>query len=250
MTLQLVLFLVNFLVCRFYSTITNTYYTRQWMKISVGVFRCQLVRTLRINQFYKTAYHPQANGMVERFDRQLRSVIEYYESENSTYLLPIVMVNIGTANKENTIKLQLQNLYLVKMFVFLVNFFSSSEFLKNVCRDFRPLCPKQALYFYQKKLTESSHQQPYGESYAVIKKAAKNFVFRIRNGDPTVLLKTCLCFGRTRKRQSSASDHLQSFLNYLQLILQHNLEKSRTKVHFLVILEFVSFSFVTLVKLN
>jgi hypothetical protein len=48
-----------------------------------------------------TAYHQQANGMVERFHRQLKSSLKCHETENWTEILPIVLLGIRTAIKED-----------------------------------------------------------------------------------------------------------------------------------------------------
>ena len=48
-----------------------------------------------------TAYHPQANEMVERFHRQLKTAIKCHETEKWTEVLPLVMLGIRTAYKED-----------------------------------------------------------------------------------------------------------------------------------------------------
>jgi hypothetical protein len=49
----------------------------------------------------RTAYHPQANGMVEIFQRQLKSSLKCHETENWTEILPIVLLGIRTVIKED-----------------------------------------------------------------------------------------------------------------------------------------------------
>ena len=49
-----------------------------------------------------TAYHPAANGMVERFHRQLKSALMAHDSTNNwTELLPIVLLGIRATVKED-----------------------------------------------------------------------------------------------------------------------------------------------------
>ena len=48
-----------------------------------------------------TSYHPQSNGMVERFHRQLKAAIMAHESPNPwTIMLPAVLLGVRSAVKE------------------------------------------------------------------------------------------------------------------------------------------------------
>lgn len=44
-----------------------------------------------------TAYHPQANGMVERFHRQLKAAIKCYSNDRWTEVLPTVLLGLRAA---------------------------------------------------------------------------------------------------------------------------------------------------------
>lgn len=48
-----------------------------------------------------TAYHPQANGMVERFHRQLKAAIRCHQSSTWTEILPTVLMGIRASWKED-----------------------------------------------------------------------------------------------------------------------------------------------------
>lgn len=48
-----------------------------------------------------TVYHPQANGMVERFHRHLQVAIKCHATEDSVQILPIVLPGIRPALKED-----------------------------------------------------------------------------------------------------------------------------------------------------
>ncbi|XP_012537051.1 uncharacterized protein LOC105837101 [Monomorium pharaonis] len=48
-----------------------------------------------------TAYHPQANGMVERFHRQLKTAIKCHETDSWTEVLPIILLGIKASFKED-----------------------------------------------------------------------------------------------------------------------------------------------------
>ncbi|XP_025271367.1 uncharacterized protein LOC112639982 [Camponotus floridanus] len=48
-----------------------------------------------------TAYHPAANGLVERFHRQLKTAIKCHQTENWVEILPVILMGIRAAWKED-----------------------------------------------------------------------------------------------------------------------------------------------------
>ncbi|XP_011858206.1 PREDICTED: uncharacterized protein LOC105555773, partial [Vollenhovia emeryi] len=48
-----------------------------------------------------TAYHPAANGMIERFHRQLKAAIKSHETENWVEVLPVILLDVRNAWKED-----------------------------------------------------------------------------------------------------------------------------------------------------
>ncbi|XP_046404166.1 uncharacterized protein LOC124169569 [Ischnura elegans] len=48
-----------------------------------------------------TAYHPSANGLVERLHRQLKAAIRCHESQGWTDFLPAILLGLRSAFKEN-----------------------------------------------------------------------------------------------------------------------------------------------------
>ncbi|VDO99522.1 unnamed protein product [Schistosoma mattheei] len=59
-----------------------------------------LAKLLGSSRIRCTAYHPQANGMVERFHRQLKTALISHSSPNQwTEFLPLVMLGIQTSVK-------------------------------------------------------------------------------------------------------------------------------------------------------
>ncbi|CAH8289015.1 unnamed protein product, partial [Schistosoma rodhaini] len=59
-----------------------------------------LAKLLGSNRIRCTAYHPQANGMVERFHRQLKTALISHSNPNQwTEFLPLVMLGIRTSVK-------------------------------------------------------------------------------------------------------------------------------------------------------
>ena len=62
----------------------------------------QVSKLLGSHHIRTTAYHPAANGMVERFHRQLKSALMAHDSTNNwTELLPIVLLGIRATVKED-----------------------------------------------------------------------------------------------------------------------------------------------------
>ncbi|TNN10580.1 Transposon Tf2-9 polyprotein, partial [Schistosoma japonicum] len=62
-----------------------------------------LAKLLGSNRIRCTAYHPQANGMVERFHRQLKAALISHSNPNQwTEFLPLVMLGIRTAVKTDS----------------------------------------------------------------------------------------------------------------------------------------------------
>ncbi|XP_029162661.1 uncharacterized protein LOC114934194 [Nylanderia fulva] len=50
---------------------------------------------------HTTAYHPQANGTIERWHRSLKTVIKCHETTDWVKVLPVVMLGLRNALKED-----------------------------------------------------------------------------------------------------------------------------------------------------
>lgn len=61
----------------------------------------ELMRTLGTNHFRTTAYHPQANGLIERWHRTLKSAILCHNTEKWTTHLPTILLGLRSTYKED-----------------------------------------------------------------------------------------------------------------------------------------------------
>ncbi|XP_076762719.1 uncharacterized protein LOC143430372 [Xylocopa sonorina] len=158
-----------------------------------------------------TAYHPAANGLVERLHRQLKAAIRCHNDERWTDSLPIVLLGIRSAYRDDleasTAELVYgQNLRLPG------EFFSNTksdnreppDTIKELRAHFREVRPipgtrhGERKIFIHKDLETSSHvfvrvdavkrplQHPYEGPFPVVSRANKTYVIRLRGKDTTV----------------------------------------------------------------
>ena len=65
-----------------------------------GVFR-ELTQFLGVKHLRTTPYHPQANGMIERWHRTLKSAIMAHKSKDWCKLLPLILLGLRNIFKED-----------------------------------------------------------------------------------------------------------------------------------------------------
>lgn len=84
--------------------------TDQGRQFESQLFR-QLSRLLGTEHLRTTAYHPQANGMVERMHRQLKIAIRCHQTATWTKILPTVLLGLRSAWKEDLMSTSAELVY-------------------------------------------------------------------------------------------------------------------------------------------
>lgn len=74
--------------------------TDQGRQFEADLFQ-QLTHMTGTKRWRTTAYHRQANGMVEKLHRQLKAAIKCHETESWTKVLPVILMGIRAAWKED-----------------------------------------------------------------------------------------------------------------------------------------------------
>ena len=158
-----------------------------------------------------TAFHPAANGLVERLHRQLKAAIKCRNSDRWTEELPLVLLGIRCAHKEdlNATSAELvygQSLRLPGEFFASTpnDIIDASDFasqLRSTMRSLRPMPVQrhgERHTFVFKDLSTCSHvfrrhdavrkplQSPYDGPFQVIRRSDKGFELSIRGRNVTV----------------------------------------------------------------
>lgn len=167
-----------------------------------------LNRLLGTTRLRTTAYHPAANGMVERLHRQLKGAIKCLPGDRWTEALPTVLLGIRAAWKEDLKAtaaemvygqpLRLPGEFLAPHPVRAVD--NSAEFVKELRQHFETLRPVggsrhgERKVFIFKDLATATHvfvrhdgpkkplQRPYTGPYEVLSRTEKVFTLLMRGG--------------------------------------------------------------------
>jgi cleavage and polyadenylation specificity factor subunit 1 len=200
--------LIHHWISRFGCPVTIT--TDQGRNFESHLFR-HLTNILGTNRIRTTAYHPQSNGLIERFHRHLKSSITAHSHQNWTETLPIVLLGIRSAIKPdiNTTCAELvygTTLRLPSDIVNSQNHLSEPtdtyvSKLKSIMQSLNPISTSRhsvkSTYIHP-SLQSCSHvflrvdsvkpplSPPYTGPHPVISRKEKNFVLKINDKNITV----------------------------------------------------------------
>ena len=171
-----------------------------------------LMTLLGIKRSRTTAYHPQANGMVERFHRQLKAALKAKTNSNDWMTtLPLVLLGIRTAFKQDIHSTAAEMVYGTTLCL-PGEFFTPtptnslpdpSEFLNKLKHHFQrihPIAPRSitSKANIPKELATATHvfvrqdairkplQPPYNGPYPITKRNNKHFTIKINDKTTTV----------------------------------------------------------------
>lgn len=166
----------------------------------------ELSRLLGIDHLSTTAYHPQANGIIERWHRTLKAAIKCHQSTDWCNTLPFVLLGLRTTLKEDISATPSEMVYGSTIRI-PGEFFNESKpkasetlFAQDLRRRMREIKPVPASnhntkekVFIQKELSKCSHvfvrhdavrtplQPPYDGPYEVLKRYDKYFLVKIKD---------------------------------------------------------------------
>ena len=173
----------------------------------------QLNRLIGSSHFHTTAYHPQANGMVERFHRQLKAAIKCHQNDRWTETLPTVLLGVRSAWKEDFQATAAEMLYgqplrlpgeFLSARVSTTDGDNAADFVRELRQRFHDLRPVNSSHrgdkktFIFKDLASTDQvfvrhdgpkgplQLPYDGPFRVVSRKDKTFVIHIRGRDVTV----------------------------------------------------------------
>ncbi|KAL1448593.1 hypothetical protein WDU94_009822 [Cyamophila willieti] len=140
------------------------------------------------NHLRTTAYHPAANGMVERIHRQLKAAIKCHENDSWTDVLPSVLLGLRAAWRED------------------LKTTCAEKSTKNQS-DFPDLNTTEQV-FIRHDASKKCLQMPYDGPYPVISRNSKTFVINVNGKHTTVSidrLKPAYVMAESSSSSSSSS---------------------------------------------
>ncbi|KMQ86466.1 pol polyprotein [Lasius niger] len=184
--------------------------TDQGRQFEAHLFK-EMSELLGAKHLRTTAYHPQANGMVERLHRQLKAAIKCHGSDRWTEVLPTVLMGIRAAWKDDIQATPAELVYggTLRLPGQFLNRQSGEErdvssFVTELRRHFERVQPTEGTQhgkrrpFVFKELRTVEHvfvrhdgpktqlQMPYDGPFPVIKRSEKTFVVHMHGKNQTI----------------------------------------------------------------
>ncbi|XP_050491175.1 uncharacterized protein LOC126873884 [Bombus huntii] len=156
-----------------------------------------------------TAYHPASNGMVERLHRQLKAATKSHDTSNWVEILPIVLLGIRTAIKEDLNATAAEMVYgtsirLPTEFFLPSEQQANSEYANRLKEQMGKVRPHPVTRHGENKIfvfkalesspyvflrydaTGGPSQPQFDGPFKVVKRNEKNYIIKINNHDVTV----------------------------------------------------------------
>lgn len=170
----------------------------------------ELNRLLGIRHLRTTSYHPQANGLIERWHRTLKSSIKCQQSNDWCSMLPTILLGLRVVHKEDINASAAEMVYGSTLripgefFVESKSNITESEFIKDFRRNMSAIRPTTTAHhdnskvFLQKSLKDCTHvfvrvdrvktplECPYAGPYEVVKRFDKYFIIKMKNSTTKV----------------------------------------------------------------
>lgn len=186
--------------------------TDQGRQLESSLFQ-QLRLMLGTNRIRTTAYHPISNGLIERFHRHLKGSLKAHEDSNWTDTLPITLLGVRCAVKED-IQASCAELVYGKTLTLPADMFSLSDYkqscdtsfvsqLQERMRNLNPVATSRhgkSPIFVHPSLKTCTHiflridchqpplSQPYSGPHKVLHRTDKTITIELKNRKSTVTL--------------------------------------------------------------
>lgn len=185
--------------------------TDQGRQFEANLFS-ELSKLLGCQRWRTTSYHPQSNGLIERWHRTLKAAIKCYETNEWSNILPLVLLGLRTSFKEdiNASPAELvygETLRLPGEFFDETTSEPNNEFIIQLRNYIQNLRPTQTSHhtngkatFIQSELRNCTHvfvrndtvrkplQQPYDGPYLVLARNNKYYRLQIRNKEVNITI--------------------------------------------------------------
>lgn len=190
--------------------VPNTIVTDRGGQFTSHMFS-EITQKLGISHNFTTAYHPQSNGLVERFHRTLKAALTCAGNEQWTVSLSSVLLGLRTSLKEDFGASSAEMIYgetlqLPGMFFKTVDDVDPTSHLatiKKVVSQLKPIEPldhqsKNKVFFVNKDLNTCTHvwirrdsytkplQPKYSGPFSVLQRNIKTFQVQVHNKKETI----------------------------------------------------------------